>query len=326
MIIQHAAHDMDCMAVIRTVTRADDIPPFPKLILLLLLGHQPGWRTSRAVIVQTLGMSTGSVHNAMNWLKTNGYMTTDGHTVTVTPNRSPAEQFGVNRSPGDSKIAHLVNANRSGAEQKIAQELSTISKQKNKEENPPNPPKGGDDAGEAESKPRKRKNAAEILAEKFAPLEAEFEEWWKAYPRHEDKMRARKAYVGARDKTTADVLLAGAKGYAVIAAKRRAERPNGQDPVAHPSSWLNGERWTDETVAHAVPQSKNDAMDWIRDCYREGSTKPIEERTGMKYPAPPLPMDLTRDEARAWRLKSKRDWINNNHNEILRRVTMKAVS
>jgi hypothetical protein len=68
--------------------------------------------------------------------------------------------------------------------------------------------------------------------------EADFEAWWKIYPRHVAKGAARTAYSRARKKAPAPILLAAAKRYA-------SSQP---DPkfTAHPSTWLNQERWLDE--------------------------------------------------------------------------------
>lgn len=70
----------------------------------------------------------------------------------------------------------------------------------------------------------------------------QFEVWWKAYPRKLGKGQARKAFAGALKKTTFEVLLEGAKRY--------AGQREGQDPTytAHPATWLNGERWLDEST------------------------------------------------------------------------------
>lgn len=74
-----------------------------------------------------------------------------------------------------------------------------------------------------------------------------FDEFWQAYPRKTDKANARKAWVKAVKKKDPRELVAAAVGYA-------ATRP---DPkfTAHPSTWLNGERWDDE-VARAPTESR----------------------------------------------------------------------
>ncbi len=50
--------------------------------------------------------------------------------------------------------------------------------------------------------------------QKEAELDAEFEAFWAAYPRHKDKAAARKAYGKAKAATSAEEILAGAHRYA----------------------------------------------------------------------------------------------------------------
>jgi hypothetical protein len=68
----------------------------------------------------------------------------------------------------------------------------------------------------------------------------EFETWWKGYPRKVGKGAARKAFVAALRKTDCGQLLE--------ARNRYASSVKGQDPkfIAHPATWLSGERWEDE--------------------------------------------------------------------------------
>lgn len=68
-------------------------------------------------------------------------------------------------------------------------------------------------------------------------IAAEFDEWWKAYPRKEGKGQARNAYRTARRKTSSAVLL--------IAVQSR-RFPANPKYIPHPTTWLNGERWLDE--------------------------------------------------------------------------------
>ena len=67
-----------------------------------------------------------------------------------------------------------------------------------------------------------------------------FDEFWTAYPRKTDKANARKAWVKAAKKADPQSIIDAAKTYA-------ATRP---DPkfTAHPSTWLNGERWEDQLL------------------------------------------------------------------------------
>lgn len=69
----------------------------------------------------------------------------------------------------------------------------------------------------------------------------DFEEFWRTYPRHEDKKKAftvwQKALKGG---ATADEIIAGAARY----AKYRAGEP--EQYTKHPSTWLNGDCWENE--------------------------------------------------------------------------------
>lgn len=72
----------------------------------------------------------------------------------------------------------------------------------------------------------------------------EFEEWYKIYPRHRDKLAAMKAYKKARLLgATAEQLKHGAEQY----AKEQAS----QDPqfTKYPATWLNRGGWMDEPDA-----------------------------------------------------------------------------
>src|SRR5690606_24776188 len=83
----------------------------------------------------------------------------------------------------------------------------------------------------------------------------DFEEFYRAYPRHVGKGAARKAYAAAIKKISAGELLTAAGRFAVDVT--------GKDPkfIPHPATWLNGERWGDDR-APAMGQAPDD--DWVR--------------------------------------------------------------
>lgn len=70
--------------------------------------------------------------------------------------------------------------------------------------------------------------------------DSDFDRFWDAYPRKVDKGHARKAWKTAVEKVTPDDLIA--------AATRFGQTVRNTEPrfIAHPSTWLNGERWTDQ--------------------------------------------------------------------------------
>lgn len=73
-----------------------------------------------------------------------------------------------------------------------------------------------------------------------ASLPDRFDEFWEIYPKRVGRGQAVKAWKAALRKTDADTVLAGVTAF--------AESVAGKDPtfIAHPSTWLNGERWTDD--------------------------------------------------------------------------------
>jgi len=74
--------------------------------------------------------------------------------------------------------------------------------------------------------------------------DAAFDRFWSVFPRKVGKGAARSVFqrVVSKAQATADELTAGAERYAAATA--------GKDPefIAHPKTWLNAERWTDEPV------------------------------------------------------------------------------
>ena len=105
----------------------------------------------------------------------------------------------------------------------------------------PKPPKGGEDG---------------------------FNAFWAEVPRKVAKGNARKAYRSALKKAAAQSILDGMKRYSASV--------KGKDPkyIAHPATWLNGERWTDQddTIAdnrtwRDKPESEwthKDRQEWLK--------------------------------------------------------------
>lgn len=67
-----------------------------------------------------------------------------------------------------------------------------------------------------------------------------FDEFWAAYPRKTDKGHARKAWMNAIKKKWPSEIIAAAGAYA-------ASKPEPKF-TAHPTTWLNGERWDDQPL------------------------------------------------------------------------------
>lgn len=95
---------------------------------------------------------------------------------------------------------------------------------------------------------------------RLADAEAEFALWYSAYPRKIDKGHARTAFKAARKKTSLETLMAAAEQFAL--------HSRGTEPkfLAYPATWLNGERWEDET-----PQQTVIAGPWSEDFHKNGT-------------------------------------------------------
>jgi hypothetical protein len=87
----------------------------------------------------------------------------------------------------------------------------------------------------------------------------EFEEWYGAYPKHEGRGAALKAYNGARKKASHEVLLAGAK-------REAAKIFSDPKYIKQPASWLNAECWLDEPVkaTRAMSDEERNAYRGVR--------------------------------------------------------------
>lgn len=80
-------------------------------------------------------------------------------------------------------------------------------------------------------------------------LEADFDEWYKTYPRKKKPADARRAYVKARKKATKDELLLGARALERLVANQQQELRF----TPYPASWLNSESWLEEPDAEPNP-------------------------------------------------------------------------
>ena len=98
-------------------------------------------------------------------------------------------------------------------------------------------------------------------------ISRKFDQFWAAYPRKKGKGQARTAFEKALTKTDIDTILAGVEAY--------KEHEDMYDPqfIAHPSTWLNGERWEDEHVeARVVPKSPyvGSEREWVLEMHEMG--------------------------------------------------------
>ena len=93
----------------------------------------------------------------------------------------------------------------------------------------------------------------EIKNNTVSGLAAEFDEFWKDYPRKVSKQDAYKSYCRARETTPKDVIFAGLDRYKRFLREEQTE----YNFIAHATTWLNQHRWEDEyPVATTAPVQK----------------------------------------------------------------------
>lgn len=73
----------------------------------------------------------------------------------------------------------------------------------------------------------------------------DFAAFWDAYPRKDDKGHARKAWTTALKRATAQQVITGAQRFAATCDRTNTERRF----IPLPTTWLNGERWSDQPPA-----------------------------------------------------------------------------
>lgn len=71
--------------------------------------------------------------------------------------------------------------------------------------------------------------------------------------------------------------------------------------------------------------SESDIREWLNDEWRAGRTREVEQRTGLRYQLPDLPVDLRgADAAAEFYADRARAWITEHRDEIFTRITRKA--
>lgn len=97
----------------------------------------------------------------------------------------------------------------------------------------------------------------------------EFEAWWQHYPKRVARKEAERAFLKARKTASLEQLIAGVKRYVASITDAKF--------TAHPATWLNAGRWSDETG----PASANGFA--------------VSQRRAPRSPPPPLREGWDRD-------------------------------
>jgi hypothetical protein len=233
-----------------------------RLVLLALAdvanndGEVTAYARSHRKLAGMANCDTGSVSRAiakladlgeLQVLRTGDGRSSSDYRITVTGPEGRQSEAPQSAPPGPADRAPRVGNPRPQGRQDAAPIIPSLSVPA-----PPSPVDTASDGGElfhVEHPEPPDNPAARVLAagEKIPPYE--FDDWYRAYPLHKGRGQAEKAYAAARRKATADQLLEGAQRY-------------GADPdrdpkfTAHPTTWLNGQRWLDEVAAPVVaPES-----------------------------------------------------------------------
>lgn len=118
----------------------------------------------------------------------------------------------------------------------------------------------------------KNKDINKIIKPPIPPLFADF---WKAYPKHQDKQNALKAF----KKLNPDQALVGQMIKAINAWKQSEQwTKDGGQYIPHPATWLNGRRWEDEP---AQPRSGGKTVAANSYAQRDYSEEELEAQLGL---------------------------------------------
>lgn len=133
---------------------------------------------------------------------------------------------------------------------------------------------------------------APAKAKKHTGVEADFEEFYAAYPRHVGKEAARRAFVKAvKNKAKASDIVEGARRYAAATAAAGTETRF----IAHPATWLNAGRWSDDMQDAApvelTPWQKKTAV-MVQSLQAAAVVNNAPALTGVTHPAPAAPLAI----------------------------------
>ena len=212
---------------------------------------------SQPRLAADLGVTTRGIQKALDALVAAGYLA-----VEVSKGRSLTNRYRPIFEPENTNGGSSIN------EQKDEQGFA-ITPSKTRTETPENT-----NGGSIKHEPPFVQNSSKGTPSKKEYISADFESWWRAYPRKVAKAKAQNLYTGVirSKKATVPQLLSSAMRYA-------AER-DGEDPTftKHPTTWLLGGCWTDEPAPASEHRRKYEtasrgdtALDGMRS-YLEDST------------------------------------------------------
>lgn len=210
-----------------------DLPTVEKMVLLVIADHANDEGTeawpSQATIASKASISIRTVQRSVNSLVEAGYLRMEKHA-------------GGSANCREDRRPHRYTINI----KRLRGDLATTREARG----------DSDDFNGATFTP----DTGRLLRPKNLPIEppketpGDFDLFWKEYPLKTGKQAARRAYEKALKIATAEEILEGAKKY--------AGDPNRHPSyTAHPSTWLNAGRWSDEPLPprEVTPEEKRRA-------------------------------------------------------------------
>lgn len=217
--------------------RDTTIPPRAKAVYLYMRSHADGWELNTTVIADALGMARNTAQAAVNDLIESGYLDrtqkrgADGRMVTV---EYTIFAEAVDRGSEIEQRGEVLKNCALGA-QKLSDSCSKIEPYKK----------------------TKKTNKEDYHARDGV---SGFDEWWEVYPKKVGKGAARTAYQKAVKKVNPDTLITRTRTAKSLWERDKTERRF----IPNPATWLNQERWEDETLVDSPATSGDlfqDALD-----------------------------------------------------------------
>ena len=244
-----------------------NLPTTEKMVLLVIADHAndegvEAW-PSQATIATKASISIRTVQRCVNNLVKAGYLKMEKHaggSATCREDRRPHRYtINLNRVRGDNMTGRRRGDTSDHNGATTATDTGRQPRPKNHTNNP--------------------------------SIDTPFDEFWKIYPRKVAKAEAQKAWAKAVKKTPAEVILLGAKRYADDPYRQPAY-------TAHPSTWLNQERWGDDPLPPRplTPEEKRErefiASKAKSEREKEESRRWFAEQEDLRRRAVPPPKDL----------------------------------
>lgn len=207
--------------------------------------HSTACYPSVRTLQEMTGHSARTIRAALNDLEEMGFITRAARAGTSTVY---ALQIDVMRAHHRRRRWTNTTTTEAGDPYAAATDAVTTVEELDGSERPGAPVEAPVDAAEAtEEAPAPVPAAAQVdlapaKTKKHTGVDADFEEFYAAYPRHVGKEAARRAFVKAvKTKAPAADIIEGARRYAAATAAAGTETRY----VAHPATWLNAGRWSD---------------------------------------------------------------------------------